>query len=433
MRFTKILKNPTGLLANMLRQIEFGGPLTVASYMQTCLAHPQRGYYSTRDPLDQSANSDFITSPEVHQIFGELLGAWIMQEWILAGSPQSLEYTELGPGRGTLAKDILTTVNELKQKVKFGSDLKIQINLIEISPVLARKQAEMLKAKITWLTDSPEDNTFMKATTDTDMEISWSKSLADVPLSNSISFIICHEFLDALPIHQFEKDTETSKWREVLIDMTDDKNELRFVRAPAETAAYKNLFPSFDDSDLEGKRRVEISPGVLYNIQEISSRIGQQGGNALIIDYGHQGEKEDTLRGFRNHKLVSVLEQPGDTDITADVNFDHVKVVANSCGLKTTEMINQKDFLKNMGIDTRLLMLLRKAQTAEERENLTKCHNFLMEEMGDRFKFMALSHPARAKTEFEVTGFYKIDQDLSAFMRAPRNVEPGSYNEPDKE
>ena len=83
----------------------------------------------------------------------------------------------------------------------------------------------------------------------------------------------------------------------------------------------KNLFPSFDDSDLEGKRRVEISPGVLYNIQEISSRIGQQGGNALIIDYGHQGEKEDTLRGFRNHKLVSILEQPGDTDITARESF----------------------------------------------------------------------------------------------------------------
>ena len=91
---------------------------------------------------------------------------------------------------------------------------------------------------------------------------------------------------------------------------------LRLITKSKPKPQKKNLFPSFDDSDLEGKRRIEISPGVLYNIQEISSRIGQQGGNALIIDYGHQGEKEDTLRGFRNHKLVSVLEQPGDTDIT---------------------------------------------------------------------------------------------------------------------
>ena len=145
-----------------------------------------------------------------------------MQEWIVAGSPPALEYLELGPGRGTLAKDILKTINELKDKVKFASDLKINVNFVEISPVLARKQAETLGAKIDWV-GGPEDKCFMKASTETGLSISWCRSLSDVPPLECITFAICHEFLDALPVHQFELDQETDKWREVLVDIDADK------------------------------------------------------------------------------------------------------------------------------------------------------------------------------------------------------------------
>ena len=168
----------------------------------------------------------------------------------------------------------------------------------------------------------------------------------------------------------------------------------------------------------------------------------QQGGTALFVDYGHTGEKEDTIRGFKNHKLVDPLDYPGESDITADVNFNHLREVACSIGLEATDPIKQKEFLKNMGIDTRLLILLKQNTSTEgeififcynynvefvARENLTKCHEYLMQEMGDRFQFMAISHPARSKTETEVTGFYPIKEDLTSFMRTPRNINQDEF------
>ena len=220
--------------------------------------------------------------------------------------------------------------------------------------------------------------------------------------SESVCFCISHEFFDALPVHQFrrdgvdikrndlntteipdsqnqneastlilppnvkrpepattpttnqnEKNVNNNKWREVLVDVNEDKSGLRLVLAPNETPAQQMLFPLFDESDLKDKTAIEISPASLFNVQALSARLGQQGGSALIIDYGHMGEKEDTVRAFKNHKLVDFLEEPGDCDVTADVNFNQLKVVAESMGLITTDVIHQKDFLKNMGIDTR--------------------------------------------------------------------------------
>ena len=221
--------------------------------------------------------------------------------------------------------------------------------------------------------------------------------------SESVCFCISHEFFDALPVHQFRRDgmdikrndltataipdaqsqsesstlilppnvkrpqptpqptqvtnnqenVNNNKWREVLVDVNEDKSGLRLVLAPNETPAQQMLFPLFDETDLVDKTAIEISPASLFNVQALSARLGQQGGSALIIDYGHMGEKEDTVRAFKNHKLVDFLEEPGDCDVTADVNFNQLKVVAESMGLITTDVINQKDFLKNMGIDTR--------------------------------------------------------------------------------
>ena len=128
-----------------------------------------------------------------------------------------------------------------------------------------------------------------------------------------MAFTVCNEFFDALPIHQFELDSTSKKWHEVLIDvdLADDPAEdssvdetLRFVLAPGETPATRALLPLFEESDLEGKRRIEVSPGVLYHAQKICDRIIHQGGSALIIDYGHEGEKEDTFRAFKDHALV---------------------------------------------------------------------------------------------------------------------------------
>ena len=236
----------------------------------------------------------------------------------------------------------------------------------------------------------------MTAEIDEFISCSWYRSIEEVTPSESVCFCISHEFFDALPVHRFRRDgvdikrndlttteipdsknestlilppnvkrsepestaksqenVNNNKWREVLVDINEDKSGLRLVLAPNETPAQQMLFPLFDETDLLDKTAIEISPASLFNVQALSARLGQQGGSALIIDYGHMGEKEDTVRAFKNHKLVDFLEEPGECDVTADVNFNQLKVVAESMGLITTDVINQKDFLKNMGIDTR--------------------------------------------------------------------------------
>lgn len=285
-------------------------------------------------------------------------------------------------------------------KIKHAAELKVQINFVEVSPVLAKIQAESLKADIKSI-GGAEDACYMTAEIDEFISCAWYRSIEQVTPSESVCFCISHEFFDALPVHQFRRDgidikrndlttteipdtqsqnesstlilppnvkrtslepqsatnsqenVNNNKWREVLVDINEDKSGLRLVLAPNETPAQQMLFPLFDETDLLDKTAIEISPASLFNVQALSARLGQQGGSALIIDYGHMGEKEDTVRAFKNHKLVDFLEEPGECDVTADVNFNQLKVVAESMGLITTDVINQKDFLKNMGIDTR--------------------------------------------------------------------------------
>ena len=150
--------------------------------------------------------------------------------------------------------------------------------------------------------------------------------------------------------------------------------------------------------------------------------------------------QEDTFRAFKNHQLTDALKDVGDSDLTADVNFSHIRAVAQSMGLDATQSVSQATFLKNMGIETRLLMLLRSTKDPEgmrrfskkvldvifaflERKNLTSCYEFLVDKMGNRFRAMALTHPARKQSGQDVPGFYEIQQDFSAFMRAPPKIE----------
>jgi NADH dehydrogenase [ubiquinone] 1 alpha subcomplex assembly factor 7 len=194
----------------------------------------------------------------------------------------------------------------------------------------------------------------MQASNGSNISAEWYRTFESLPESDDISFSICNEFFDALPIHQFDFNENNRQWREVIVD-TDpvDKEKLRFVTAPGDTPAAKALLPMFDNDDLDGKRRVEVSPSSLIHCQWLCERIIKQGGSSLIIDYGHEGQKDDTLRGFKNHKLVEILDNPGEIDITADVNFSHLRSVAEAVGVDASESISQDAFLKNMGIETR--------------------------------------------------------------------------------
>ncbi|XP_060128879.1 protein arginine methyltransferase NDUFAF7, mitochondrial isoform X2 [Zootoca vivipara] len=271
----------TPMLKHLMMKIKSTGPITVAEYMREVLTNPVKGYYMHRDMLGEKG--DFVTSPEISQIFGELIGVWFVSEWMAAGKPKKIQLVELGPGRGSLTSDILRVFNQLSSVL---SKCDISVHLVEISPKLSEIQASVLTEGKTELTESP--TTYMQGITKTRLPIFWYQDLNDVP--EGFSFYLAHEFFDALPIHKFQK-TEKG-WCELLVDIDPDTpDKLRFVLAPSATPAAKAFI-----HDKESRVHVEVCPDAGIIIQKLAHNIDKNGGNALIVDYGHNGTKTDTFR-----------------------------------------------------------------------------------------------------------------------------------------
>ncbi|GCB66252.1 protein arginine methyltransferase NDUFAF7, mitochondrial isoform X1 [Scyliorhinus torazame] len=375
---TKESTQDSMMLKHLISKIKSTGPISVAEYMREVLTNPVTGYYQHRDIL--GSEGDFITSPEISQIFGELLGVWCVSEWMAAGKPRTFQLVELGPGRGTLVSDALRVFSQLRSVLK-GS--KISVHLIEVSPKFGDIQAQLLTEGQHLLHD-PRSAIYKTGVTKTGLPISWYRDLQDVP--KGFSFYLAHEFFDVLPIHRFQKTKQG--WREILIDIEPKSPEkLRFVLAPHATLASKVLIQQRNDE----RDQIEICPEAGVIIQNIASRITEDGGAALIADYGHNGTKTDTFRGFRGHQLHDVLTAPGTADLTADVDFSYLRQMTEG---KVTSLgpIPQHQFLKNMGIDVRLQVLLRNAADPNTGKGLIDAYDMIMnpEKMGKRFKFFAL-------------------------------------------
>ncbi|KAB1267096.1 Protein arginine methyltransferase NDUFAF7; mitochondrial [Camelus dromedarius] len=353
----------TPMLRHLIYKIKSTGPITVAEYMKEVLTNPAKGYYVHRDMLGEEG--DFITSPEISQIFGELLGIWFISEWIATGKTAAFQLVELGPGRGTLSGDILRVVH-----------------LVEVSQKLSEIQALTLTEEKVPLERDAGAPVYMKGVTKSGIPISWYRDLQDIP--KGFSFYLAHEFFDVLPVHKFQKTPHG--WREVLIDIDPHvSDKLRFVLAPCATPA-----EAFIQCD-ETRDHVEVCPDAGVIIQELSERIAVTGGAALIADYGHDGTKTDTFRGFCGHKLHDVLIAPGTADLTADVDFSYLRRMAQG-KVASLGPVKQQTFLKNMGIDVRLKVLLDKSDEPSLRQQLLQGYDMLMnpKEMGERFNFFAL-------------------------------------------
>ncbi|MEM9270650.1 MAG: SAM-dependent methyltransferase, partial [Pseudomonadota bacterium] len=255
----------------LLRRIATDGPMRVDEYMTLCLAHPRLGYYTTRDPL--GAQGDFTTAPEISQMFGELLGLWLAQVWMDQGSPKGT-LGELGPGRGTLMSDILRATRGVP-----GFHAALSVHLVEISePLRDRQRAALSQYDVAWV-DRIED-------------------LPDAPL-----FLVANEFFDALPVRQFQA-TEAG-WSERLVGASE--GELTFGLAPPSsspplTARFGTLPPG---------TVVESSAPSEAIAAQIATRLAQQGGAALIIDYGAWDGVGDTLQALEDHAPVDALACPG--------------------------------------------------------------------------------------------------------------------------
>ena len=333
---------------SLIRQIAAHGPISVERYMSLALGDPDFGYYMIRDPLGRGG--DFITAPEVSQMFGELIGLWLAGEWQRMGSPDPVRLVELGPGRGTLMADAMRAM-----AVVPGLLDAIDLHMVETSPVLMAEQQKRLDA-------------------------SWHETLAQVRKGPTL--LVANEFFDALPVQQFMMTDEG--WRERCVE--DREGELAFVTgAPAVEIAI-----SAEPGDI-----FEVSPASTAIAGQIASRLANSGGAALIIDYGHIAHGlGDTLQAVRDHQYTDVLEQPGEADLTAHVDFAALREAAIQAGASVHGPVSQGAFLKALGIDERARRLGEAASPDQQRDILTALERLTdAKAMGELFKVMALTGP----------------------------------------
>ena len=335
------------LKSALIERIRTVGPLSLSDYMAECLLHPQFGYYATRDPLGE--HGDFTTAPEMTQMFGELLGLALAQAWMDQGAPKKFALVEVGPGRGTLMADLLRATRRVP-----GFHDALELHLVEASPALRRKQQELL-GEATW-----HDTV---------------NTLPDMPL-----FLVANEFFDALPIRQFVRDGDM--WRERLVGAEGDDLAYGLGAATEQPALDHRL------EDTEQGHIVELCPSAPPIIDTISSRIAQNGGTALIIDYGDWRSLGDTFQALKSHKEVDPLATPGWADLTAHVDFEALCVAAHCAHSRVTP---QGMFLERLGITQRAQDLARLMEPAQLEEHIaTHRHLTHPEEIRNLFKVIAL-------------------------------------------
>ena len=303
-------------------RIAADGPITVEAYMEACNAY----YYATRDPL--GTHGDFITAPEVSQMFGEMVGACLANCWTHAGGPSEAIYAELGPGRGTLAADALRVVR--------GAGFAGEIHFVETSPVLRELQVRAVP------------------------DAHWHDAIADLPPRPLL--LVANEFLDALPIRQHVHGVERR--------VTVAGNGLAFNR----------------DGQI-----VESSPVRDQAVTEIATRLAATGGVAILIDYGHERSTPgDTLQAVRGHAFAPLLHAPGEQDLTAHVDFEAVAKAAAVDGVAVTKVVAQGEWLERLGIRARAdaLAAANPAKVEDVRAALQRL--VARDQMGELFKVVAI-------------------------------------------
>jgi len=333
--------------------IALEGPITVERYMGLCLAH----YYATRDPL--GAAGDFTTAPEISQMFGELIGLWMLETWHGMGRPGSLRLVELGPGRGTLMADLLRAARLMPDFLAAAS-----VHLVETSPALRERQKAAL--------------------TVAGVPISWHDHLEEIPEGPTL--IVANEFFDALPVRQFIA-TERG-WCERLVGL--DGQALAFGLRP-EPEASLGRPPRLGAV-------LEWPVAGLAVATRIARRLVRQTGAALFVDYGYWGPAfGDTLQAVKGHAYADPLADPGEADLTTHVDFHRLAQAAAGENLRVHGMATQGDFLEGLGIAARAEALKRRAAPVQA-EAIDRALERLTgrgpKAMGELFKVLALSHPS---------------------------------------
>ena len=349
----------TDLLVEALAQrILRQGPITVADFMSAALGDPRFGYYRTREAI--GASGDFVTAPEISQMFGELIGLWCAESWRQLGQPEPFLLVELGPGRGTLMRDALRAAAHVP-----GFIPAARLHFVETNQALRRRQASLA------LPTAPD----------------WHDSLSDVPDGPMIA--VANEFFDALPIRQFQK--SEAGWHERLVGWDESGHRLEWVLSPPSDGLGAVL------ASLAGAPPgsvVEVSAASVAVARELACRLRAHGGAALIVDYGYAAAPlSESLQAVRGHRKVPPLSAPGEADLTAHVDFAALAEAARRDGVAVFGPVSQATLLGAFGIDARADQLKRMA-TAEQAAEIDAVRERLTgpEAMGHLFKALLYWH-----------------------------------------
>jgi len=341
------MDEPAGLGNIFRRMIAATGPISVAHFM----AESNARYYARKDPLGEAG--DFVTAPEISQMFGELIGLWLTEMWIREGRSEPVHYVELGPGRGTLARDALRAMK------RYG--LVPRVHFVETSTALRDLQHELVP------------------------EAFWHDDLSTIPTDGPV-LVIANEFFDALPVRQLVKTSQG--WREMMVGVEGGRFTLVAGTQPMDSAVPENRRAAPEGTV------IETSPAAAAVVFEVAGRLVEQGGAALFIDYGHAEPRSgSTLQAVRAHRKLDPFEAPGEADLSAHVDFAALAAVAQSLDARWLGTVTQGEWLFALGIESRADALAEFAP--QHREALMEAKERLTspKQMGTLFKVMGLAAP----------------------------------------
>ncbi|MEQ1769837.1 MAG: SAM-dependent methyltransferase [Devosia sp.] len=346
-------------------QIKTTGPISLATHMSLCLGHPRHGYYAKGRPI--GAGGDFITAPEISQMFGELIGFFAVNLWQQMGSPKSFTLLELGPGRGTLMQD------GLRAAAKADGFLNaLHLQLFESNPDLRAEQARRLSAHNPYWADEID-------------------AVSEDPL-----IVIANEFFDALPIRQFTRTDDG--WHERLVGLRDGARVIGLSpTAIAESAAPPEVHGAFSGEVLE------LPAGGVEAMQRLARKVAAQGGAILAIDYGYdRTQTGETLQAVKAHDFAEPLAEPGEADLSAHVNFGLLSDAARVIGLASTPLTTQGELLLRLGLGERAKALA--ASNPSEAANIARAVERLTspDQMGTLFKALCVHSPGLKPAGFPV-------------------------------
>lgn len=338
----------TPLHDHLRNRIAATGPITVAEFMTDCLMHPQHGYYTQQTAF--GVKGDFITAPEISQMFGELIGLSLAQSWLAQGAPENAILVELGPGRGTLMADIIRAT---KAVAGFS---QLPVHMVEISPRLRALQSAAV------------DGVIHHDTLDT---------LPDAPI-----ILVANEFFDALPLRQFQRGAET--WNEILVGLQGDK--IGFGLGPdQDVPALRHRLGDTKQGDI-----VEFCAPSQKVMLQISQHIARHGGSGLIVDYGDWRSQGDTVQALKDHAPTGLFDHIGTSDITAHVDFEVLFDAA--AGITRSRITPQGVFLERLGLTQRAQSLAQQMSGDTLNAHIA-AHRRLAhpDEMGNLFKVFGIA------------------------------------------